>query len=157
MNWLKWNREVVSTLLMALIVVFTARVVCNCRSMTLTFVNCASLLMSYGIVLISSRRTLAHVVGIVAWSLESTLSSMRSQLDALSPLSSQSFATLQVKAAALEEVYEKWVAGKAVANEEGDKTDGDDDGHIGVRFRSWKSDSDGEGNSAAKDRKPPSG
>ena len=87
---------------------------------------------------------------------ESTLSSMQSQLDALSPLSSQSFAALQVKVAALEEVNEKWVAGEAVANEEGDKTDGDDDGHIGVRFRSWESDSDGEGKSAAEDRKPPS-
>ena len=91
-----------------------------------------------------------------ASSFESTLSSMRSQLDALSPLSSQSFATLQVKVAALEEVYEKWVAGEAVANEEGYEMDGDEDGHIGVRFRSWESDSDGEVKSAAKDRKPPS-
>ena len=51
-NWLKWNREEVSTLLMALIVVFIARVVCNCRSRTHTFANWAWLLMSYGIVLI---------------------------------------------------------------------------------------------------------
>ena len=67
-------------------------------------------------------------------SFASDLASMHSQLDAYFSLSSQSFATLQSKVAALEEVYEERTPGDAGAEEEEDKTDDDNYDHQGVCF-----------------------
>ena len=67
-------------------------------------------------------------------SLAPDLASMHSQLDAHFSLSSQSFATLQSKVAALEEVYKAWTAGDAGAEEEEDEMDDDNHDHKGVCF-----------------------
>ena len=92
-----------------------------------------------GLALDELRDCLDSVVNSVGWSdhfllFASDLASMHSQLDAHFSLSSQSFATLQSKVAALEEVYETWTAGDAGVEEEEDETDDDNYDHKGVCF-----------------------
>ena len=67
-------------------------------------------------------------------SFASNLAPKHSQLDAHLSLSSQRFADLQSKVAALEEVYEAWTAGDARVEEEEDRMDHNNCGHKGVCF-----------------------
>ena len=69
---------------------------------------------------------------------------MQSQLGLHISLSFQSFATLQLKMAALEEVYETWTSGDAGAEEEEDERDDDDYDGTAVCFHTGEPQCDTE-------------